>query len=70
MLDCHDPESLFAFWSEITGVEAARRYPDYIFTEKLPGSHIRLALVARAAAIARVSTEMRPLAPHPGALQP
>ena len=43
MLDCHDPESLFAFWSEITGVEAAQRYPNYIFSEKLPGSHIRLA---------------------------
>ena len=43
MLDCQDPEGLFAFWSEITGVEAAQRYPHYIFSETLPGSHIRLA---------------------------
>ncbi len=41
-LDCHDPVALFTFWSKITGVEAAQRYPDYIFSEKLPGNHIRL----------------------------
>lgn len=43
MIDCRDPESLSAFWTEIAGVEIETRYPDYIFTSKLPGNHIRLA---------------------------
>ena len=43
MIDCADPEALFAFWAEITGVEVASRYPDYIFTTKLPDSGIGLA---------------------------
>jgi predicted enzyme related to lactoylglutathione lyase len=43
MIDCHDPESLVEFWSAIAGVEAEYVYPDYIFTSKIPGNHIRLA---------------------------
>ncbi len=43
MIDCHDPESLFAFWSAITGIEIEHNYPDYIFGTKLPGNGIRLA---------------------------
>ena len=43
MIDCHDPDALFEFWGALTGVEAAQRYPDYIFTSKLDGNNIRLA---------------------------
>jgi predicted enzyme related to lactoylglutathione lyase len=43
MIDCHDPESLFSFWATITGVEAENRFPNYIFSSKLEGNHIRLA---------------------------
>lgn len=43
MIDCRDPQSLVAFWSEIAGVEAEHFYPDYIFTTKIPGNNIRLA---------------------------
>jgi predicted enzyme related to lactoylglutathione lyase len=43
MIDCHDPEALFEFWSQIVGVEIEHRYPDYIFTTTLPGNRIRLA---------------------------
>ena len=43
MIDCHDPDTLFEFWSEITGVEVAQRFPNYIFGSKIPGNHIRLA---------------------------
>lgn len=43
MVDCADPERLLEFWGEILGVEAAQRYPDYIFCTKIPGNHIRLA---------------------------
>jgi predicted enzyme related to lactoylglutathione lyase len=43
MIDCHDPEALVDFWSQIVGVEAEFRYPDYIFTSKLEGNDIRLA---------------------------
>lgn len=43
MIDCHDPEVLFGFWSQIVDVEVEHRYPDYIFTTKLPNNHIRLA---------------------------
>ena len=43
MIDCHDPEALVEFWSAITGVEAAARYPDYIFCTAIPGNNIRLA---------------------------
>ena len=43
MIDCHDPEALFEFWSALTGVEVAQRHPGYIFTSKLDGNHIRLA---------------------------
>jgi len=43
MIDCHDPERLFAFWSEIVNVEVATRYPGFIFTTKMPGNHIGLA---------------------------
>jgi predicted enzyme related to lactoylglutathione lyase len=43
MIDCHDPEALFAFWSALTGIEIAARYPGYIFGSKVPGSHIGIA---------------------------
>ncbi len=43
MIDCHDPDALLEFWSQIVGVEAAQKYPGYIFGTKLPGNHIRLA---------------------------
>jgi len=43
MIDCHDPEALFAFWSEVTGIEVAERYPGYIFGSKVPGNHIRIS---------------------------
>jgi len=43
MVDCRDPDTLFDFWSQITGVEIAQRYPDYIFTTPLGDSSIRLA---------------------------
>ena len=43
MIDCHDPESLFGFWSELTGIEVAQRYEGFIFGTKVPGNHIRLA---------------------------
>lgn len=43
MIDCHDPESLVTFWSTVAGVEPEWVYPDYIFTTKIPGNHIRLA---------------------------
>lgn len=42
-IDSVDPDSLIPFWTEIAGVEVAERYPDYIFTTKIPGNHIRLA---------------------------
>ena len=38
MIDCHDPEALVEFWSAITGVEVAARYPQYIFCTAIPGS--------------------------------
>lgn len=43
MIDCHDPERLFEFWSQIVGVEVEHRYPAYIFTTTLAGNNIRLA---------------------------
>jgi predicted enzyme related to lactoylglutathione lyase len=43
MIDCHDPEALMDFWSQIVGIEVAQKYPDYIFGSPLPGNHIRLA---------------------------
>jgi predicted enzyme related to lactoylglutathione lyase len=43
MIDCHDPDALIEFWSQIVGIEAAQTYPSYIFGTKLPGNHIRLA---------------------------
>ena len=43
MIDCHDPASLFEFWSKIVGVEVEHRFPAYIFTTTLPGNSIRLA---------------------------
>jgi predicted enzyme related to lactoylglutathione lyase len=43
MIDCHDPGSLFEFWSQIVGVEVEHRWPTYIFTTTLPGNRIRLA---------------------------
>jgi predicted enzyme related to lactoylglutathione lyase len=42
MIDCHDPEGLFEFWSQIVGVEVEHRYPAYIFTTTIPGGNIRL----------------------------
>jgi len=43
MIDCHNPEALVDFWSQIVGIEVAQKYPDYIFGSPLPGNHIRLA---------------------------
>lgn len=43
MIDCRDPEALMSFWSDVPGVEVAGRYPDYIFSTPLPGTHISLA---------------------------
>jgi predicted enzyme related to lactoylglutathione lyase len=43
MIDCHDPDALFEFWSAVTGVEAEHRFENYIFTSKLPSGGIRLA---------------------------
>lgn len=43
MIDCHDPEALLVFWSQLIGVEAAQRYPNFIFASPIPGSHISLA---------------------------
>lgn len=43
MIDCHDPDTLMAFWSQIVGIEIAQKYPGYIFGTKLPGNHVRLA---------------------------
>ena len=43
MIDCHNPDALLAFWSEALGVEAAQRYPNYIFCTPIPGNEIRLA---------------------------
>jgi predicted enzyme related to lactoylglutathione lyase len=43
MIDCHDPDALMEFWSQIVGIEVAQKYPGYIFGTKLPGNHIRLA---------------------------
>ena len=43
MIDCHDPEALFGFWSQITGIEVEHNWPDYLFSTKLPDNHIRLA---------------------------
>ena len=43
MIDCHDPDALLAFWSEVLGIEAAQRYPNYIFCTPIPGNEIRLA---------------------------
>ena len=43
MIDCNNPEALVEFWSAITGVEAAARYPQYIFCTPIPGSDINLA---------------------------
>ena len=43
MIDCHDPEALVEFWSAITGVEVAARYPQYIFCTAIPGSNTNLA---------------------------
>jgi predicted enzyme related to lactoylglutathione lyase len=43
MIDCHDPSSLFEFWSRIIGVETEHVWPAYIFTTNLPGNNIRLA---------------------------
>ncbi len=43
MIDCHDPDVLLAFWSEIVGIEERLRFPGYIFGSKVPGNHIGLA---------------------------
>lgn len=43
MIDCHDPDALIDFWSQIVGIEVAQTYPSYIFGTKLPGNHVRLA---------------------------
>ena len=43
MIDCHDPDALMDFWGEIVGIEAGMQFPDYIFSTKIPGNHIRLA---------------------------
>lgn len=43
MIDCHDPDALMEFWSQILGIEVAETYPGYIFGTNLPDSHIRLA---------------------------
>ena len=43
VIDCHDPDGLFSFWSEITGVEIAQEFPGFIFCTELPGNSIRLA---------------------------
>ena len=43
MIDCRDPEALVEFWSAVTGVEVAERYPQFIFCTEIPGSSIRLA---------------------------
>ncbi len=43
MIDCHDPDTLMDFWSQIVGIQVAQRYPGYIFATTLPDSHIRLA---------------------------
>ena len=31
VIDCHDPEALFGFWSAITGVDKAEEVSDFIF---------------------------------------
>jgi len=43
MIDCHDPESLFAFWSQIIDIDIDHEFPGYIFGTRIPGNHIRLA---------------------------
>ncbi len=43
MINCHDPDALMEFWSQILGIEIAETYPGYIFGTNLPDSHIRLA---------------------------
>jgi len=43
MIDCHDPQALFEFWSRIVDIETEHVWPTYIFSTKLPGNHIRLA---------------------------
>ena len=43
VIDCRDPEALFAFWSSITGVDKAQEFPGFIFCTEFPGNHIRLA---------------------------
>lgn len=43
MIDCQNPDLLVDFWSAITGVEVAERYPQFIFCSTIPGSNIRLA---------------------------
>lgn len=43
MIDCHDPESLMGFWSQIIGIEIDHEFPGYIFGTRIPGNYIRLA---------------------------
>ena len=43
VIDCHDPNALFAFWSSLTGVDKVQESPGFIFCTELPGNHIRLA---------------------------
>ncbi len=43
VIDCHDPEALFGFWSAITGVDKAEQVSEFIFSTALASSHIRLA---------------------------
>lgn len=43
VIDCHDPDRLFTFWSSICGVQKAQQFPGFIFSTELPGNRIRLA---------------------------
>jgi predicted enzyme related to lactoylglutathione lyase len=43
MIDCHDPNALMEFWSQIIGIEVDHTFPGYIFATRIPGNHIRLA---------------------------
>ena len=43
MIDCHDPDVLMEFWSQIIGIEVDHEFPGYIFATRIPGNHIRLA---------------------------
>ncbi len=44
MIDCHDPDALLEFWSQIVGIEAAQRFPNYIDKKTLTASANKLNL--------------------------